>query len=312
MRTSTEGITDYYPFGMVARSYSSSEQYRYGFNTQEKVEELGEGHMTAMFWEYDSRLGRRWNIDPKPNVAVSSYATLTNNPIWNVDIMGDTSYQFRPNGTFYRKYDDGSKLVTGQWFKTETKNYDQGGTHVSTTYSNPVNFSFNDINLDREALMSLEEGGIATFGVGDIDNMVNQTKTRSMVDKSYSERVTFIKTQSVDAGPLDYSGKVGSPLKSFNIIDGVLYNMKDAGNFVWAYSASILKFSYLEVKMGSEYYAWSSGKSSNAFEDKTEYSEYGVIKWFQEKTWTGDSEADQKAILRGYYLKNKDCIGTIR
>jgi len=47
-------------------------------------------HTTAMFWEYDSRLGRRWNVDPKPTVGISDYACFANNPIWFSDILGDT------------------------------------------------------------------------------------------------------------------------------------------------------------------------------------------------------------------------------
>jgi hypothetical protein len=64
----------------------------YGFQTQEKSDEIaGAGnHYTAQFWEYDSRLGRRWNLDPKPNPSISNYATFANNPIWFSDVRGDT------------------------------------------------------------------------------------------------------------------------------------------------------------------------------------------------------------------------------
>jgi hypothetical protein len=62
----------------------------YGFNGQEKCPEIAEGHTTALFWEYDSRLGRRWNLDPKPNPSVSQYATFENNPIWLSDVKGDS------------------------------------------------------------------------------------------------------------------------------------------------------------------------------------------------------------------------------
>ena len=81
-------LSDYYPFGMTepGRNYDS---YRYGFNSQENVPELGEGHTTALYWEYDGRLGRRWNLDPKPSFDVSSYATFANNPIVLIDILGD-------------------------------------------------------------------------------------------------------------------------------------------------------------------------------------------------------------------------------
>jgi hypothetical protein len=46
--------------------------------------------MTAEFWEYDTRLGRRWNCDPKPDASISSYSCFRNNPIWFSDPMGDT------------------------------------------------------------------------------------------------------------------------------------------------------------------------------------------------------------------------------
>ncbi|MCU0351893.1 MAG: hypothetical protein MUF43_13865 [Flavobacterium sp.] len=66
---------------------------RFGFNGQEKDEEVyGAGSLnTAEFWEYDTRIGRRWNVDPKPNVSISSYATFANNPIWYADPLGDTT-----------------------------------------------------------------------------------------------------------------------------------------------------------------------------------------------------------------------------
>lgn len=67
--------------------------YRFSFNGQEKDDEIaGEGNiMTAEHWEYDSRLGRRWNVDPKPITGLSLYACFANNPIWLSDINGDTA-----------------------------------------------------------------------------------------------------------------------------------------------------------------------------------------------------------------------------
>ncbi len=89
--------TDYYPFGMAIPELqwytgSDSSNYRYGFNGQEKDNEVaGVGNsMTAEFWQYDSRLGRRFNRDPKPNALTSEYACFANNPIWYSDPLGDT------------------------------------------------------------------------------------------------------------------------------------------------------------------------------------------------------------------------------
>ena len=84
---------DYHPFGMLltGRSWEAGNDYRYGFNAQEQDDEVyGNGNLnTALFWEYDSRLGRRWNIDPKPFGWLSGYATFRNNPVYINDKKGD-------------------------------------------------------------------------------------------------------------------------------------------------------------------------------------------------------------------------------
>jgi hypothetical protein len=73
---------------MPGRQFNSN-SYRYGMNTQEKDIEVGEGIYTAQFWEYDSRLGRRWNIDPVVHPWESPYACFANNPVWFSDVNGD-------------------------------------------------------------------------------------------------------------------------------------------------------------------------------------------------------------------------------
>ena len=84
--------TDYYPFGypIASRSFSL-EQYRFGFNGQEGDNEVyGDGKSyTAEYWQYDSRLGRRWNVDPIKTVNESSYSTNRNNPNFFSDPNGD-------------------------------------------------------------------------------------------------------------------------------------------------------------------------------------------------------------------------------
>ncbi|MEA1981390.1 MAG: hypothetical protein U9N54_10490, partial [candidate division Zixibacteria bacterium] len=85
------GANDYYPFGMemLGRSFNPSE-YRFGFNGQEKDDEIcGNGNSyTAEFWQYDPRLGRRWNIDPVDKPWMSSYHAFSNKPILNIDPNG--------------------------------------------------------------------------------------------------------------------------------------------------------------------------------------------------------------------------------
>jgi YD repeat-containing protein len=83
---------DYYPFGMQLpeRKYSTpNSNYRYGFNGQEKSDDVTVGNYTAMYWEYDSRIGRRWNEDPVLKEFESPYLCFSGNPIWFSDINGD-------------------------------------------------------------------------------------------------------------------------------------------------------------------------------------------------------------------------------
>lgn len=64
--------------------------YRYGFNGYENDDEVkGNGnHLDFGNFGYDTRLGRRWNIDPVVKTHESPYAAFANNPIWFVDVNG--------------------------------------------------------------------------------------------------------------------------------------------------------------------------------------------------------------------------------
>ena len=112
---------------MPGRKYSvANTNYRYGFNGQEKSTEINgsENLYTAQFWEYDSRIGRRWNMDPKPSVGISPYAAFANNPIFNTDPLGDTivlrndgriiSNDKVGNGVYVHHFKDNSNNYIGE------------------------------------------------------------------------------------------------------------------------------------------------------------------------------------------------------
>jgi len=77
------------PFGsvMLGRDFRG-EKYRFGFNTQEKVTELGSGIYTAEFWMYNAQLGRRWNVDPVSYSSISPFSVFNNNPVLMSDKKG--------------------------------------------------------------------------------------------------------------------------------------------------------------------------------------------------------------------------------
>jgi len=86
-------FTDYYPFGFpMAERSGNLVGYRFGFNGQEADNEVYgvKKSYTAEFWQYDTRLGRRWNVDVKKITFMSPYSTFANNPIVYTDVLGDT------------------------------------------------------------------------------------------------------------------------------------------------------------------------------------------------------------------------------
>ncbi len=86
---------DYYPGGMLTprRTYQATptSKYRFSINGQDKESDLSENITTAKYWEYDSRIVRRWNVDPKTDVSISPYNCFGGNPISFSDPFGDTT-----------------------------------------------------------------------------------------------------------------------------------------------------------------------------------------------------------------------------
>jgi hypothetical protein len=84
--------------GMPGRKYMAGSSYRYGFNGQERSIEIHNNSFTAEYWEYDSRIGKRWNIDPVPKIMFSPYVVLANSPIMFVDPNGADWYKNKRSG----------------------------------------------------------------------------------------------------------------------------------------------------------------------------------------------------------------------
>jgi hypothetical protein len=103
------------PFGspLFGRTYQAEtlNGYRFGMNSQEKDDEIyGKGNTTtAEYWEFDTRLGRRWNVDPVTKPWQADYSCFANSPIWKIDPKGDDDF-FNADGTFSHRTDKGTKI----------------------------------------------------------------------------------------------------------------------------------------------------------------------------------------------------------
>ncbi len=287
---------------MPGRNYNASD-YRFGHGGQEKTDEIsGVGnHYTALFWEMDPRILRRWNQDPKPNPSISNYAIYANNPIWFVDVLGDTAYQFRLDGSFFRKFDDGKKDVIGQFFQTSTSNYDKDGNLTSYTYSDPVNFTFNDLDLDREAIVSgsmkatlitendidaaMDFNGVKTPEAQNSPWTYIERESRPVGDESILSGKSTGLLDHYSTSPIVKSGylhvvKPASGSTGF----GAGYNDMDFGNFLWGHSGKMLGFSLITLKSTAHLNNAVNGRSDNPGKDVPLL----------------DAEADQRAIKGGY------------
>jgi RHS repeat-associated protein len=99
---------------------AAGNEYRYGFNGQEKSTELQEDSYHAEFWQYDARLGRRFN--PDPIYKNSPYETFGGNPLLFSDPYGldtSSSKKGRLDGDVFRSKTGNSyfyeKKVNGKW-----------------------------------------------------------------------------------------------------------------------------------------------------------------------------------------------------
>ncbi len=285
--------SNYYAFGMLMprRSYQP-ESHRFGFNGQEKDDDInGSGNLnTAMYWEYDTRLGRRMNLDPKPDAQFSRYSCFKDNPIFNVDVKGDTTYKFDHSGLFQGMSDLNRKGIYGSLGSNKTET-DSKGNEIQT-WKNEKSFSFNDPSSDRRQLNSLKVGDHALQIISDPE--VNNLMERSGIkERNFITRIFYAATQSgssraagngnnMDFGMKYLGGSPGggmSDLKGGFFLMGnqnFAYNAMDAGNWLWGHSMSIMGFDLTNTR-----------ESAQANE-----------KW-------NDTEGDQNAIRRGFQYEVK-------
>jgi len=153
-------------------SSSKAGGYRYMFNGQERSTEIGDDTYGAEFWEYDSRIGRRWSVDPSPNVSISPYNCFAGNPIWYIDSRGDTLQPMAGFANTQTAYGKGlGLLLQGQTFKSALSSFDIGGSTSLTgnktdgQYSSRINVKF--VNCDdcetHTGMAFIDKNGKSTY-----------------------------------------------------------------------------------------------------------------------------------------------------
>jgi RHS repeat-associated protein len=231
---------EYSAFGVVRRTIANNGNYRYGMNGQEKDTELGLGVMTAEFWEYDAKLGRRWNIDPVVKHTESLYSCLGNNPIAVIDPNGDDSIFYNQKGEeisriktsitdndcFFVEHQDGNR-------KIKDKTYYQGLSYESLfgdrTAANKGVFT----QVNAQVLSSYE------YVTAQVDAYVpdNETYIGFKNGSPETQKYDFKNSKLFKSDPTEDNTKT-----AYMLPNGTLVNRNEAGNIYWGAAAAKVGF----------------------------------------------------------------------
>ena len=251
--------TDYYPFGypISDRSYYFG-GYRYFFNGQEADNEVfGDGvSLTAEFWQYDTRLGRRWNVDPKYTPMLSSYSCFVNSPLSLNDKKGDTTYRFNINtGEYLGMYDLNQTGQYGSYGYTETAGYGEN----KYEYWKGETFNFADLVNDAK---DIRDGIITQLVFVRDEEMVSILRNQGAFEVG---KLGFVK-ESTGGGDFDYSFSILPnyyPEANFNPVtmksnflflpegDYTAHNFMNFGNYLWGMTGAVVGFSYAILQAGA-------------------------------------------------------------
>ena len=136
--------------------------YRYSHNGHEKEDEIFNGAQSAEYWMYDSRILRRWELDPLVDDDQSPYACFYGNPIYFADPLGlkgddviakdtktgEMSYHKDANGKDLIQYAEGTWNEDHTGFvASKTTIIESGSTGSASRNSNtnvtPISNNFN-------------------------------------------------------------------------------------------------------------------------------------------------------------------------
>lgn len=237
---SVESYNSYYAFGSIITARTSpvsTKPYRFAFNGQTRDDEVYgvTGSLnTAQFWEYDTRLGRRWNLDPKPTVGISDYACFANNPIWFTDVLGDSSVFNNKGGKIH--YDPKDKDL-----RVFMKDGDKLTLIGELGKKVDVNKIFDNM---------LKEHGNQTYGMG-VGQWFLNVKKDGVWDLKDNKNTIFGVAWAFDES-VEQKGKLKTNFlyKDFNKGTQIV-NAADLGNYHAGYMGSMINIGQLTQKIGA-------------------------------------------------------------
>jgi hypothetical protein len=307
--------SDYYPFGMAMKERSfSNEEYRFGFNTQEKTPEIGEDTYTAEFWEYSATIARRWNVDPIIKSYESSYLVFGGNPIWAVDLNGMDSLKVvsgsmdangkkfseggdrnNPMFLFMAYLDNGSNEVRQMTWSEFDRDFQSMGKNISMSLNgeNVVMRQFAQFiysNSDKEKLKkAVHMTSVNDIGkfirMGDKYSSGNLISMEGMVYKYwFHDKKMDYKSKVAEGNVATYIEGVG--FFSSDVIGNIAYGWAWGGHYSFAKIAGIGDFGQFNQRFRLE-----SGTVTEVDAIDDIYDSYTIaIGWIMRKQYNSQVE----------------------
>jgi len=228
---------------MQTRTWSNG-AYRFGFNGQEKDNEIaGEGNTnTATFWQYDSRLGRRWNIDPQRRIWEGSYSVLGNNPVLFIDPLGNVWGKGKEKAEAYKSSVENNKNsleVSNKSLNKQLANTKRSGKKEKI--QSQIDINTKNIEEYQRILTELDElaNSAVVYNINDVSHKKVETESKgkkiisseeggTSIDKNTLEINCDVDFSLIEKG--DYS-RLGHELKHASQYENGKISYKSGGGF---------------------------------------------------------------------------------
>ncbi len=239
---------------MPGRTYAApgslDDKYRYSHNGQEKDNEIFIGALSAEFWEYDSRTGRRWENDPLTYPWQSPYATFNNNPIYFADPAG---LEGEGGG------DSGGDKEKGGGDKEGAKDKNKGDNQDANKKKTPA-----EQEMEREnnvcgcEMYKLDGKGGIVMGDGHKTTTSPDAKTNPENKTGSNAPPPDDKNKNPDPQTNDNSNnpsKISKIVTTIGNISSVVGMTRDI------YYEGKFKPNYYRINRGNEIFQWAEGKT---------------------------------------------------
>lgn len=262
---------NYYAFGLTHKGYNNTVngvENKYKYNGKEFQEDLGLKMYDYGRRNYDPALGRFMNMDrfSEKYLDNTPYSYTKNNPVFFVDVNGDSLAVFKPNGSFWKIQDDGKKEWSGRFYQNSKIRYDKKTKKHYEIYSNALNFEFADPENDSKAikdglisqLVVLNEkqisdmvGEAGAFNPKNKDNKWSYIAAEGKGGGKFDFSVTSIPSNFPGASPIQF-GKY-TPYLFLPQGQNIAHNHFNFGNFLFGAAGNALGFGPITLLGGAEY-----------------------------------------------------------